>query len=59
MRTIFRIEQVDYNEGIISHGSAKEQTDEDGNNSTYTKNRPQAKKAEKAKSKIAKRTFND
>ncbi|MCD8819876.1 hypothetical protein NQ035_00685 [Staphylococcus gallinarum] len=52
-------EQVDYNEGIISHGTANKQTDEDANNSTYTKNRPQAKKAEKAKSKIAKRTFND
>ncbi|MCG7338424.1 hypothetical protein MHZ36_03915 [Staphylococcus sp. ACRSN] len=57
-------ENVDYNEGIITHGSENNSSEtnhdpSNDNNVAYSKNRPQTKKAEKAKSKIAKRTFND
>ncbi|RIP34048.1 hypothetical protein BUZ14_08340 [Staphylococcus gallinarum] len=52
-------EQVAYNDGIISHSSSEEQEHNEKSNSTYRKNQPQTKVAEKAKSKIAKRTFND
>lgn len=62
-------ESVTFNDGIIAHDQAgnglkKQSTQESkpkqGKSAqTYTKNRAQSKKVEKAKSKIDKRTFND
>lgn len=62
-------ESVTFNDGIIAHDQAgnglKKQSTQDSkpkqgkSAQTYTKNRAQSKKVEKAKSKIDKRTFND
>ena len=62
-------ESVTFNDGIIAHDQAgnglKKQSTQDSKSKqgksaqTYTKNRAQSKKTEKAKSKIDKRTFND
>lgn len=62
-------ESVMFNDGIIAHDQAgnglKKQSTQDSKSKqgksaqTYTKNRAQSKKTEKAKSKIDKRTFND
>ncbi|MCM3517830.1 hypothetical protein M3663_02555 [Staphylococcus xylosus] len=48
------------NDGIINHDDSQS-ADKTSNSTkkTYTKNRPQVNKSEKAKSKIDKRTFND